>query len=261
MFLTAIIIDDEQNGIDGLAILIRKYIPDLRIIAECTVAKEAIAMIENYKPDIIFLDIHMPGMNGFELLESLNRKNFDLIFTTAHDEYALRALKADAVDYLLKPLDHTELEVAVAKVRARKENREKIKESIDYKTLFKNISTEPKDKLLLYSKTGIQSIDIHEIISLESKSNYTWISLDGSEPIIAAKTLKEFDTLLCLNNANFMRVHHSYIINLHKVTRFLKGPDTIVTSNNLNIPLSKRRKEEFLKWLNISIPVTKQDDF
>ncbi len=257
MFLTAIIIDDEQNGIDGLAILIRKYIPDLRIIAECTMAKEAITMIENYRPDIIFLDINMPGMNGFELLEKLSQKNFDLIFTTAHDEYALRALKADAIDYLLKPLDHTELEAAVAKVKTRKESREKTKNSIDYKTLLKNISPEPKDKLLVYSKTGIESIDLHEIISLESKSNYTKIYLDKSPSIIAAKTLKEFDTLLCLSNKNFMRIHHSFIINLHKVSRFLRSSDSVVMSDNQSIPLSKRRKDEFFKWLNISMPVAK----
>lgn len=260
MFLTAIIIDDEQNGIDGLAILIRKHIPDLRIIAECTVAKDAIALIENYKPDIIFLDIHMPGMNGFELLEKLGRKNFDLIFTTAHDEYALRAIKANAIDYLLKPIDYTDLELAISKVKVRKESREKTKEPIDYQRLFKNAGCDPKEKLLVYSKTGIESIDIHEIVSLESKSNYTKIYFDKSQPIIAAKTLKEFDAVLCSGNQQFMRIHHSFIINLHKVSRFLKGPDTIVTSNNLSIPLSKRRKEEFMKWLNISIPVTKQQN-
>lgn len=257
MFLTAIIIDDEQNGIDGLAILIQKYAPDIRIIAECTVAREAITMIENYKPDIIFLDINMPEMNGFEFLEQLSPKNFDLIFTTAHDEYALRALKANAVDYLLKPIDYAELEIAVAKVKTGKESREKIREQIDYNTLFKNISPEPKDKLLVYSKTGIESIDVHEIVSLESKSNYTKINLDKSQPIVAAKTLKEFDTLLCLSNNNFMRVHHSFIINLHKVSRFLRGSDSVVMSDNQSIPLSKRRKDEFFKWLNISIPVSK----
>jgi two-component system LytT family response regulator len=251
MFLTAIIIDDEQNGIDGLAILIRKYAPHVRIIAQCNMAREAIAMIENYKPDIVFLDINMPEMNGFEFLEKLSQKNFDLIFTTAHDEYALRALKANAIDYLLKPIDYMELETAVAKVKARKENHEKVKELIDYKSLFKHAGAEPKDKLLIYSKTGIQSIDIHEIISLESKSNYTKIYLDKSQTIVAAKTLKEFDAMLCLSNKNFMRIHHSFIINLNKVSRFLRSSDNVVMSDNQSIPLSKRRKDEFFKWLDI----------
>lgn len=257
MLLTAIIIDDEQNGIDGLTILIQKYIPDFRIIGQCTMAKEAIVMIENYKPDVVFLDINMPEMNGFEFLEKLRQKNFDLIFTTAHDEYALRALKANAIDYLLKPIDYTDLELAIAKVKARKEILEKTKEPIDYKRLFKNTGPDLKEKLLVYSKTGIESIDIHEIVSLESKSNYTKIYLDKAQPIIAAKTLKEFDAVLCSGNKQFMRIHHSFIINLHKVSRFLKGPDQVVMANNQSIPLSKRRKDEFFKWLNISLPVTK----
>jgi two-component system LytT family response regulator len=251
MFLTAIIIDDEQNGIDGLTILIHQYTPEIRIIAQSKMAHEAIALIENYKPDIVFLDINMPEMNGFEFLEKLTRRNFGLIFTTAHDEYALRALKSDAVDYLLKPIDFKDLKIAISKVRTRKEANEQLKNNMDYKGLLKTVFPEPKDKLLIYSKTGIESIDIHEIVSLESKSNYTKLFLDHSAPIMAAKTLKEFDTALCSNNTNFMRVHHSFIINLNKVSRFLKGPDHVIMADNQTIPLSKRRKDDFFKWLNI----------
>lgn len=251
MFLTAIIIDDEQTGIDGLTVLIDRYIEGLRIIACTTIAGEAIRMIENYKPDIVFLDINMPGMNGFDLLEKLQWKNFDLVFTTAHQEYALKALKANAVDYLLKPIDHKELHITISRIKNSRFNNEKNNILNGDQNLLKNILPDTKNKVLIVSKIGIESVDVNGIISLESQSNYTKVRLSNSLTIISTKTLKEFDLLLCPTGQNFMRVHHSFIINLQKVVRFLPGDDHLVTTDNKKIPVSKRRKKQFFKWLNL----------
>ncbi|MBA3681578.1 MAG: response regulator transcription factor [Bacteroidetes bacterium] len=251
MFLTAVIVDDEQKGIDGISILINRYVKDLRIIGCTTIASDAIKMIENYKPDIVFLDINMPEMNGFELLDKLEWRDFNLVFTTAHEEYALKAIKAKAFDYLLKPIDHEDLSETINRIKNNRIKNEKNNSLSDYENLFKNINSEAKDKILVISKAGIESLDITEIICLESQSNYTKIYLNNSQTIISTKTLKEFDIMLCATDQNFMRVHHSYIINLQKVARFLPGQDNVIMSDNQKIPVSKRRKEQFFKWLSV----------
>lgn len=248
MSLRAVIIDDEQRGINSLRILIEKYVEGVKIVATSSRAAEAIELIENYRPEIVFLDINMPEMNGFELLEELDWKKFNLIFTTAHREYALKALKNNAVDYLLKPIDYEDIRIAVAKIRQRLQ--EDIHISIDYSKLKQEAN--PNNKLLVNSKKSIESIELDDVVSLESKSNYTQIYLSGSRVTLASKTLKEFETHLCNAGTNFMRVHHSFIINLDKVSRVMKITDTIVMVDNQKIPLAKSRKNLFFKWLNMA---------
>ncbi|MBA2613209.1 MAG: response regulator transcription factor [Bacteroidetes bacterium] len=247
--LRAIIIDDEQKGINTLKILAEKHLYDVTVVAECTKASDGIELIKNYKPEIVFLDINMPEMNGFELLEKLSWKNFHLVFTTAHQEYALKALKINAIDYLLKPIDYRDLQSAIDRIKDRIDEREINRNEFDYNKLLNTINAYHRKKIIINSKSGVESIELPEIIHLESMSNYTQICLNDSRKIMTSKTLKEFDAQLCASENNFMRIHNSFIINLHKVSRYLKDEETIIMQTNQKIPLAKSRKEEFFRWM------------
>jgi two-component system LytT family response regulator len=248
MRLRSIIIDDEETGINALRLLIEKHIPDVSVVAECRGPRMAIEVIENYKPEIVFLDISMPEMDGFELLEKLEWKNFNLIFTTAHQEYALKALKHNAFDYLLKPVYHKELRLAIDRIKDQQVMQQAAINKFDY-DLLNQINQYNLNKLGITSKDGVEYIDPSEIISMQSKANNTLICLKNKREILTPKRLGEFEALLCSDNLNFMRVHHSYIINLHKVLRYIKEADDIIMANNQKVPLSKSRRENFFRWL------------
>lgn len=249
MRLRCIIVDDEDTGANTLKFLIENYTSDLKVVACTTNAGKAIELIEDYKPEIVFLDISMPEMDGFELLNRLEWRNFNLIFTTAHQEHGLKAIKQDAVDYLLKPIDYNEIIRAVEKVRSRYESEPGYISSLDYVTL-NELNRPPSSKLAVNSKHSVESIDPSDIISLESRSNYTLVRLNSGNDILSPRTLGEFDVQLCKENSNFMRVHHSFVINLKNVVRYMKDSDTMVMSNNQKIPLARSKKTVFLKWLN-----------
>ena len=169
--LRAIIIDDEQRGINSLKLLIEKFVTDVKIVDETTEAEKGIELIDNYRPEIVFLDINMPFMNGFELLEKLNFKDFNLIFTTAHQEYALKAIKNNALDYLLKPIVADHLKLAIEKVKKQIETKQKPDLTKILATLNeKNISRFP-----ISVKDGTDYVLLDDIIRLEADSNYTKI--------------------------------------------------------------------------------------
>lgn len=246
--LRALIIDDEIKGIDTLSMLIRMYVPDIRVVAHSTKAAEGIELIENYKPEIVFLDINMPEMNGFELLEKLQWNEFNLVFTTAHQEYGLRALKSNAVDYLLKPIDHSDLIDAIDRIKRKSETAHG-NEKFNYQALLS--STRQRNKILISLRFGVESVNLDEIMYFESQSNYTRICLVDKKEILSSKTLKEFEQELCAGDTNFMRVHHSFIANLTKVSRYLKVSDCLVMSDDQKIPVAKSRRESFFKWMSI----------
>jgi len=251
MKLRSVIIDDEETGIETLRLMIEKYVgDDVKVVAETTSPKQAIELIENYLPEIVFLDISMPEMNGFELLEKLAWKNFNLIFTTAHQEHGLKALKLNAVDYLLKPVDNEDLCLAIAKIKKQIELKKNNSEKFEYSSLNK-IDQFYSDKMAVNTKEGIEYIDPLDIVYFESRSNYSLIYLNSGKTLLTPKALKDFEAQLCNSGLQFIRVHNSYIINLHKVLRYTKDDDTIVMTGNQKIPLSKSRREDFLKWLDI----------
>ena len=251
MTLRSIIIDDEYKGISTLKTLIEEYIEDINIVAETTVASEAIKLIENYKPEIVFLDINMPEMTGFELLEKLTWKNFNLVFITAHQEYALKALKNNAVDYILKPIDHEEVQAAVTKIKNRLAINENSISLGNYTQLLTELKNYQKNKILVSLKAGIEAIETQDIIYLESNSNYTTIYLNAMPALSTSKTLKDFEDQLCRPGTGFMRVHHSFIVNLNKVTRYLKSEDLIILEDGVKIPLSKSRRDVFYEWMQV----------
>jgi two-component system LytT family response regulator len=248
MSLRAVIIDDDELGIEALRLLIDKYIEGVRVVAHSASATEAIRLIEDYTPEIVFLDINMPEMNGFELLEKLKWRGFHLVFTTAHHEYAIKALRVEAMDYLLKPIDYNDLRFAVNKIKNQITDQQNTAGKFNYDQLTR-ISQLNKNKLAVNANYGVEAVNLSDIICFESLSNYTKIHLSDARTILTPKTLKEFENQFCNTEHNFMRVHNSYVINLSKVLRFIKEEKNIVMINHQQISLSKSRKNDFFKWL------------
>lgn len=244
--LRAIIIDDEQQGINNIRLLVSKYIDDLKIVAETTDAFRGVELIEDYKPEIVFLDIKMPHLDGFGVLKKLQFRDFALIFTTAHEEYGLQAIKNDAFDYLLKPVDIDDLRTAIRKVR---ENLEKKKPVSDLSKLFAGPAADQQNKIQFNTKDRIEYVNKSDIIKLESDSNYTFVYWTGGQRLLVSKTIGDFETLLCGADSQFMRVHHSYIVNLARVTRYVRTSGMIITDEGYEVPISKNKLADFKRWL------------
>jgi two-component system, LytTR family, response regulator len=240
----AIIIDDEAKGRLALSEKVKQYCPTVKIVAEAANANEGMAAIARYKPDIVFLDIEMPGMDGFEMLNQLPEKKFHLIFTTAYNQYAIKAIRYAAFDYLLKPVDIDELRNAIASL-ALKETQH-TGEQLD---LLQQKIQEPKkiiNKLAVPSTEGLLFFNLDEIVHLEANSNYTAIYFVGKPRILASKTLKDFEELL--PTQLFFRPHHSFIINLNYIKRYIRGDGgQIEMQTGAIIDVSRRKKEEFLQ--------------
>jgi len=246
--LRALIIDDEQKGINSLKLLIDKFIKDVKVVGEATEALKGIELIEDFKPEIVFLDIKMPHLNGFELLQRLNFKDFSLIFTTAHNEFGVQAIKNNALDYLLKPIDAEDLEIAINKAKERSENKKQLP---DLEKLFSELKSQNQNKILFHTKEKMEYVNRNDIIRLESDSNYTTVFTTGGNKLLISKTIGEYETLLCNKENNFMRVHQSHIVNLNHVTKYIKDNSTIITKDNYEVPLSKNKRDDFTRWLGV----------
>jgi two-component system, LytTR family, response regulator len=242
--ITAIIIDDEAKGRLALREKLLAYCPQIKLVAEAANGQEAILLIQQHKPQLIFLDIEMPRMNGFEMLNELPEKNFHIIFTTAYDQYAIKAIKYAAFDYLLKPIDIEELKAALSKVDAAESNQTKKQVEL----LQQNMQHPKKqlNKLAIPTLEGLLFFDINDIIHLEANSNYTFIYFTNKTKVTASKTLKDFEELL--PGDIFFRTHHSYLINLNYIKRYIKGDGgQIELQNGTYVDVARRKKEEFLK--------------
>ena len=241
---TAIIIDDEQKGRIALKQKLADYCANIQLLGEAENGEAGIELIEKHHPDIVFLDIEMPRMDGFEMLQKLPEKKFHIIFTTAYDQYAIKAIKYAAFDYLLKPIDIEELQAAILKVNAGENNQTKMQVEL----LRQNIQ-HPKrqlNKLAIPTLEGLMFYDINDIVYLEANSNYTNIYFLNKTKIITSKTLGEFEELL--PEEFFFRIHHSYLINLNFIKRYIKGDGgQIELQNGTYVEVSRRKKEEFLK--------------
>jgi two-component system, LytTR family, response regulator len=242
--ITAIIIDDEAKGRLALREKLLAYCPQVKLLAEAVNGQEALIQIQEQQPQLIFLDIEMPRMNGFEMLNELPEKNFHIIFTTAYDQYAIKAIKYAAFDYLLKPIDIEELKTAIARLDMQ-ENYQTKKQV----ALLQQNMQQPKNKLhklAIPTLEGLLFYDISDIIHLEANSNYTDIFLVNKIKITASKTLKEFEELL--PEDIFFRTHHSHLINLNYIKRYIKGDGgQIELQNGSYVDVSRRKKDEFLK--------------
>jgi two-component system, LytTR family, response regulator len=245
--IKTIIIDDEESGRLSLRKKIEAYCPELNITAEAEDGEQALEIIAKLEPSLIFLDIEMPRLNGFEMLNKITYRNFHIIFTTAYNHYAIKAIRYAAFDYLLKPVDVEELKNAVAGIlkanpRDTHGQLEMLKENMQH----------PKrkiNKLAVATVQGLTFLDINDILHLEANSNYTIIHLADKTKLTTAKVLKEFEELL--PQETFFRVHHSHIINLSFIKKYIKGEGGFVElENGHNVDVSRSRKKEFLDVFN-----------
>ena len=243
--LTAIIIDDETSSRNSLRQKLANHCPDIVIIGECENGEDGIKKLAEQTPDIIFLDVEMPRMNGFTMLQQLTNKNFEVIFITAYDHYAIRAIKFSALDYLVKPVAVEDLKAAVEKA-AQKRKISAGNERLEM--LLQNLMHDKKElhRIAIPSMEGLQFVETGNIIYLEANSNYTCFYLSNHAKITVAKTLKDFEELLPASI--FIRIHHSYIINKNLVEKYIKGEGgQVVMKNGIVLDVARRKKEEFMK--------------
>lgn len=246
--LRAVLVDDESNNIANLKFLLEHDCAGVEIAGTAANATEARTIIAAVNPDVVFLDISMPGENGFELLESLPDRKFQVIFVTAHSEYAMQAIKASAVDYVLKPVNIDNLIAAVSKVQQRLNNKTSLAED-QYllNELLRNIkSKEAPTKIALPQLGGFTFLDINQIVSLQADSNYTIIHKKDMHKMVVTRTLKDFEDILDSNL--FLRVHKSYIINLSCVKEYSTADGGMVKMEDGNVwSVSRRQLDLFLQ--------------
>lgn len=241
----AIIIDDENRTRDLIAKMVNSFELGIEAIAAGENVASGIKAIEEHNPDVVFLDIQMPDGTGFDVLKGLNSKNFEVIFITAHEEFAIKAIKFSALDYLLKPVDPIELKNAL--VKALKTIEEK-KEDIQFEALHNNLQPNQKRRLVLKTAESVHVVELDDIIRCEADRNYTSFYLHGNKKIIVSKTLKEYETLL--GSHNFIRVQQSHLINLNYVDRYDKGNGgSVVMKDGSEVPLSPAKRDIFFKIL------------
>jgi two-component system, LytTR family, response regulator len=254
--LRAIIIDDETNARESLTQLLAFVCPEVEICGEAKNVDLGIQLIEKQRPNLVFLDIQMPGKTGFDLLTSFENIDFGVIFTTAYQEYAVKAFRFSAIDYLLKPIDPDELQNAVEKYKNQTESIDQqqikiLQEYMDDSTST-GITQRQKNgnhRIALPTAEGLHFVMMDDIIHCESLGAYTKFYLTNAKPIVVSKILKEYDEIL--ENYYFFRVHQSNIINLEHIKRYVKGDGGQVwMSDNSEIEVSRRRKDEFLALLS-----------
>ncbi len=243
--LKAIIVDDEGSSRNSLRQKLANHCPQVNIIAECENGEEGIKSINQLKPDIIFLDVEMPRMNGFTMLQQLEEHQFEIIFITAYDHYAIKAIKYSALDYLVKPVEIEDLKTAVEKAERKRLHNTS---NTALETLLFNLVNKEKEhhRIAIPSMDGLQFVSTSDIIYLEAHSNYTNFYLVNNKKINVAKTLKDFEEILPASI--FVRIHHSYIININSIEKYIKGEGGhVLMKNGATLDVARRKKEEFLK--------------
>jgi|ERR671912_2314656 two-component system LytT family response regulator len=244
--INTILIDDEAHCLDSLSILLHKLCPDVQVLQRCSSAKQGLEAITKYKTDLVFLDVEMPSMNGFEFLEQFKEIPFSVIFTTAYDKYAIKAIRFSALDYLLKPIDPKELVEAVRKVEAH--NHQPTSEQLSL--LLDKIKNKENalTKIAVPIAEGFELVKADDIITCEADNNYTYLHLKNKRKIIACRTLKEVEEQL-ESFSSFIRVHNSYIVNLNEVTKYIRGDGGYLTmSDGTMVDVSRSRKTALLKF-------------
>jgi len=241
--MNALIIEDEPQAVSALKQELSLHCPEITILETAQNVSEGILLIKKYQPDLIFLDIQLSDGLGFDILQEFDNIRFKIIFTTAYSQYALKAIKFSALDYLLKPIDATELKKAVAK--ATKQSQSKLNKKIE---LFLHNQKSNNKRIALQTSDGVFIHEVNTIIRCNSEGNYTHIHFTDGSKLLIAKTMKEFDELL--SPYNFERIHHSHLINMNHLNSYVnKDGGYIVMSDKKTLPVAQRKKSEFLKKL------------
>ena len=251
MPLRAILIDDENSSLRSLSYELKAYCPEVEVIAQFQDPRKALAQIGDLKPDVIFLDIEMPGMNGFDFLQRIEQITFDVIFVTAYDQFAVRAFDFNALDYVLKPVRKAKLIQAVQKVSDKQRNGF---DPADLQALMQNIRVQTNpggmETIALPTSEGFSMVNVSEIIYLEAESNYTWVYLQNKQKHLVSRTLKEFVGML--DFPHFFRPHKSYLVNLNYLDRYVRGRGGyMVLKTGQHIPVARAQKAELFRVLNI----------
>src|SRR4051812_814682 len=249
--IKAIIVDDEPFCCEALETLLSRYCPQVEVINICHSANKALKIIAEQKPQLLFLDVEMPQMNGFELLQKLPGADFNLIFTTSYDQYAIKAIRFSALDYLLKPIDRDELQQAVEKAVSHK--RDPI--AAQLALLFQKVAHPTTNiiKIALPTLEGLQMVTVDEIITCRSDRNYTILHLKNKQKLVVSRTLKDIEELL--EDYPFIRVHHSCMVNINEINKYVRGEGgLILMSDGTTVDVSRSRKEELLKTLTHKEP-------
>lgn len=244
--IKAIIIDDEPSAINTLRLMLERYVPEITDLHFTSNPEEALEIIQKTPPDILFLDIQMPLMNGFELLRKVPSINFKVIFTTAHDQYAIQAIRFSALDYLLKPIDADELRGAI-NLYLQRNHTDQVHDD-QYKNLLNNIKAKDKKefRLAIPTNTGMYFYSPDEIIRLEGESNYTRLFFTDKKPLLVSKTLKEYDEILA--DHGFIRVHKSHLVNKKYVINYTTDGLLVLTDQS-KVEISRRRRDEVIAAL------------
>ena len=245
--LKALIVDDEPKARENLQILLHDFVEGVEVVGLCENIAEATEAVRLHAPDVVFLDIQLQRETGFDLLTKLKEINFEVIFTTAYTEYAIKAFKFSAIDYLLKPIDIEELKKAIGRVEKRVSNNMTGRLT----QLVQNLKQGSNEnyKIALPTLDGLVFVKISDILYCEASSNYTQI-FTAEEKYLVSKTLKEYDDLL--SDHNFFRIHNSYLININSIKKYVKGEGGyVVLNNDTSLDVSKRKKEAFLNKIGI----------
>lgn len=244
--INAIIVDDEEDGREGLRLAIRNFCPNVNLLAVCSSAEEGIECISRHAPDLVFLDVQMPQKSGFDLLKELSPINFKVIFVSAFDKYAIKAIKFSALDYLLKPVDIDELVSAVNKV-----NDSMPRSMFQIQSAWNNVQHRSGkiDRLAVATFDGIDFFRTNDIIFCKADGNYTHLYLVDKAVRLVTKNLKDFENIL--QDSGFCRVHHSFLINLAHVQKYVRGEGGyVLMTNDHQVEISRRKKDEFMRLLD-----------
>ena len=243
--IRTVVIEDEEHSRKMLMAMLHEHCQAIHVVADADSVRTGLTAITEQRPELVFLDIELQSETSFEILERLPEINFELIFTTAFDHYALKAIKFCAIDYLLKPIDLNELQIAVAKAEKRV-NREYLNKNLE--VLLNNIKSgsQSNHRIALSTLEGLLFVNVSEIIYCESSGPYTHFIFKQADKIITSKHLKEYEDLL--SGYNFFRIHKSYLVNLQEIKKYIRGEGGhLIMSNGDSLNVSKQRKESFFR--------------
>ncbi|MBS9462718.1 response regulator transcription factor [Flagellimonas sp. 389] len=245
MILKVVIVEDEKRSRDTLKTLLEEFCKDVQVIATASSVSEAVKVLSVFSPDVVFLDIELQSGIGFDILEQIKDPDFEIIFTTAFEKYAIRAIKFSSLDYLLKPIDLDELKEAVEKARRRMDTNV-YRQQIE--TLMQSIGNDSykQEKICLATTSGMEFIAIEDIVLCKADGSYTCFVLKNKNTLLVSKHLKEYEILLA--EQQFMRVHNSFLINLKEVKKYIKSDGGyIIMSNDMHVSISPRKKDELIE--------------
>lgn len=243
--IKCVLVDDEKNALEMMEWLLKTYCPNVEVVALCSTAEKGIEAINKFKPDVVFLDIEMPRMNGFDMLEQVSSLSFEVVFCTAYDQFAIKAFKYSALNYLLKPVDPEYLKATIMRVEEKKALPTREQFALLLQQLNRQTVSTPS-RIALTTGDGLIFVTTADIIYCKAESNYTHVVLTGGRKILVSRVLKELDE--ALSGPDFYRVHSSYLIGINHIKKFVRGEGGyLVMDNDENITLSRSRRQEFME--------------